>query len=222
MRALLDTRPASDRTGIGRYARTIQATLCGELGAHRVWSLGGVGGELRFAPLDRAAEELELPAHLVRESIDLYHSPLFRLPACLPCRSVITIHDAIPLVRPDLSDPRFTALFHAEAKSAVERADRIVCPSDAAKGDLVGALSIDEGKVAVIPESPDPVFRPLPRESTRSALERMGVDLPYVLVVGRVEHRKNPHAILDAVGLLPEGEPLVVFVGPLGDVNLPA
>src|SRR5947209_6964606 len=94
---------------------------------------------------------------------DVYHLPLFSLPAILPCRSIVTVHDAIPVVRPDLSNPGFTRLFEERARDGVERADAVVCPSEHAKKDIVSALGVPAEKVHVIPEVPAPHFRVLPR-----------------------------------------------------------
>ena len=142
---------------------------------------------------------------------DVFHSPLFHLPALVPCRSVITLHDAIPLVRPDLSDPDFTRLFHEEAIETAERADAIVCPSEHAKRDVVSSLKIDGGKVHVITETAAPHFR---------VLERTG-EPRHLLVVGSLEPRKNPLVVLNALAkLAPETRPRVGFVGPRAGIDI--
>src|SRR6476619_4973951 len=103
-RVLFDARPAENCvTGIGRYAKTFHTLMKG-IPRHCCWSLGV---NLKWTPSSPIEEELELPYLLEREDIDVFHSPLFRLPAVMPCKSVVTIHDAIPLVRPELSNPEF-------------------------------------------------------------------------------------------------------------------
>ena len=142
---------------------------------------------------------------------DVFHSPLFHLPALVPCRSVITLHDAIPLVRPELSNPGFTKLFQEEALEAAERADAIVCPSEHAKKDIVTSLKVAPKKVHVITETPAPHFR---------VLERTG-EPKHLLVVGSLEPRKNPLVVLNALAkLLPERRPKVVFVGPKSGIDI--
>ncbi len=142
---------------------------------------------------------------------DVFHSPLFHLPALVPCRSVITLHDAIPLVRPELSNPGFTKLFQEEAVDAAERADAIVCPSEHAKKDIVTSLKVAPEKVHVITETPAPHFR---------VLERTG-EPKHLLVVGSLEPRKNPLVVLNALAkLLPERRPKVVFVGPKSGIDI--
>jgi glycosyltransferase involved in cell wall biosynthesis len=209
-RVLFDARPADTCvTGIGRYASTL-ATLMRGLSGHFCWSLGR---ELKWTPASPTQEELELPMLLEREAIDVFHSPLFHLPAIVPCRSIVTLHDAIPVVKPELSNPAFSRLFEEEARDAVERTDAIVCPSEHAKNDVVTTLGVAAEKIHVIVETPAPCFRVLERPSERE----------FFLVVGSLEKRKNPCVVLDALARFPEGKrPRVVFAGPAAGIDLVA
>ncbi len=217
MRSLLDSRPAtSDRTGIGRNAQTLAAVACGALGDHEVLD----GREV----LDFGStweEELALPAVIEREHVELFHSPLFHLPAVLPCRSLVTIHDAIPATHPALTTAAFSALWQGVGEAAA-RADAVVCPTAAAKRDVVAALGLDEQKVHVVPETPHAVFGPVEPTEQRAVRQRHGLgDQRYLLVLGAVERRKNPALVLDALQSRPDLPP-VVFVGPAGAVDLAA
>jgi glycosyltransferase involved in cell wall biosynthesis len=207
-RVLFDARPAeSGVTGIAQYARTLRTLMKG-VPRHFCWSLGE---DIKWTPSTPFEEELELPAILEREEIQVFHSPLFHLPALVPCRAVITLHDAIPLVRPDLSNHGFTRLFQEEAQEAAERADAIVCPSEHAKRDVVTSLKVHGGKVHVITETAAPQFR---------VLEKTG-EPKHLLVVGSLEPRKNPLVVLNALAKLsPETRPRVVFVGPRAGIDI--
>jgi glycosyltransferase involved in cell wall biosynthesis len=207
-RVLFDARPAeSGVTGIARYARTLGTLMKGVPG-HFCWTLGQ---DLKWKPATPFEEELELPYILEREEIDVFHSPLFHLPAVLPCKSIVTIHDAIPLVRPELSSPGFTRLFKEQAVEAVTRADRVVCPTEHAKEDLVRALHVAPEKIHVITETPEPHFRVLERKR----------EPEFFLVVGSLEPRKNPLVVLDALTHFPRSHsPRVVFVGPAAGVDV--
>jgi glycosyltransferase involved in cell wall biosynthesis len=209
-RVLFDARPAENcLTGIGRYAGTL-ATLMKGVPGHFCWSLGR---DLKWSPATPIEEELELPWLLEREEIDVFHSPLFPLPAVVPCRSVVTVHDAIPLVRPELSTPGFTRLFAERARDGALRADRVICPSEHAKKDVVATLRVPEEKVRVVAETPAPCFRVVDQPGPRE----------HFLVVGSIEARKNPLVVLDAIARFPESErPKVVFVGPDAGIDLVA
>jgi glycosyltransferase involved in cell wall biosynthesis len=152
LRIIFDNRPAHTKTGIGRYTRLLSNLLNEGVAGHDCWQLDGSMLALRAqTPLE---EEFELPMLLEREDAGLLHSPLFRLPAILPCPAVITLHDAIPAVRPDLTPPEFARLFDAAAEAAA-RAVAVVCPSEHAKADVVRSLGVPARKVRVIPEAPD-------------------------------------------------------------------
>jgi alpha-1,3-rhamnosyl/mannosyltransferase len=212
VRVLFDARPGDAcLTGIGRYARTIADLLRDGVPGHQAWSLGR---DVRLHATTEIGEELELPALLEREDIDLFHSPLFRLPALLPCRAIVTIHDAIPAVRPGLSDPTFTRLFEARAKDAAHRASAVVCPSEHAKKDVARVLGLPEEKIHVVPETPDPVFQRLSGDESRRVYTKFEITGAFVLVVGSLEARKNPAVVLDALTKLGKSAPIVVFVGP--------
>lgn len=200
MRILFDARPSHSSTGIGRYTRTVRELLRGP----EVWA---IGEDLQLRSQTPIEEEFELPAILEDEDIDLLHTPLFHLPAILPCRSIITIHDTIPAARPDLTPRAFAEIF-AEATEAAERADAIVCPSEHAKRDIVRYLSAAEERVHVIPECPAALFRHLDRPRER-----------FLLIVGSVEPRKNPLVVLDALRSVDRP---AIFAGPSGGLDLHA
>lgn len=210
MRILFDDRPGlTCPTGVGRYARTL-AGLLPELTGHEPLSLSTLAADLASAE----EAELELPALITREGVDVFHTPLWHLPAVLPCRAVVTVHDAIPATHPHLTSEAFRPLWR-RAFDEVPRADAVVCPSEHARTQVFDALDLDPGRVHVVPEAPAPVFGPRPADEVSRVLSRLEVNEPYVLVVGSIEPRKNPDGLLDALVTLPAPErPLVLFAGP--------
>lgn len=217
MRVLFDSRPATtDRTGIGRYSQTMLEVAGGQLGAH--WFLDG-RDILHFAT--RVEESLALPTLLEREEIEAFQSPLFLLPDFLPCKSIVTLHDAIPSTHPELTTPQFRALWDEHAAVASTRAHAVICPTAASKNDLLGALQLDPERVHVVPETPHPVFltAPSPTEVLH-VRRRYGVEgAAFILVIGALVARKAPGVILEALRCRRDLPP-AVFVGPPGDVDL--
>ncbi len=140
LRILFDGRPASVCTGIGRYTRTLRSVRQDGLSPHACWSLGP-GSVVNLDARTPIEEEFELPALLEREAIDVFHTPLWRLPAVLLSRAVITVHDMIPAIRADLTNDGFARLFEG-APDAAARADAVVCPSAGAKRDVVAHLGV--------------------------------------------------------------------------------
>ena len=173
MRVLLDARPGDAcLTGIGRYARTLRGLLP-RVRDHACWSLSA-RGDLTLGGGCAADDAVALPAlRSLREQIDVYHSPFFHVPPLLETRRVITLHDAIPVVRPDLCGARLREDF-AAAADGCRRVDRIVCPSRAARDEVVKGLGVDPTKIRVVPETPDPSFRRLaPEDPERGRVGRV-------------------------------------------------
>jgi glycosyltransferase involved in cell wall biosynthesis len=223
VRVLFDARPARSPTGIGRYTRTLASLLRTGLGEHVCWSLGGTNADLDLAAQSAIEEELELPALLAREAIDAFHSPLFHLPAVCPSRAVVTIHDAIPAVRPDLATADFARLFEG-ATEAAARADVVVCPSEHARRDIIRTLGVPAQKIRVVPEAPALCFRALSPAERAVGRERLVLPPRYLLVVGALERRKNPLALLDALGAVAGAHVdfHALYAGPPGGIDVAA
>lgn len=223
MRIVLDTRPWEHAAGIGRYTRMLLSALGEGLGGHEVVALHELGPRWGSAE----DEELELPALLEREGADLFYSPFFLLPAVLPrgTRSIVTLHDAIPAVRPELSSQGFRELFAEQAPDAARRAELVVCPTQFAKDEVCRALGVSPGRVRVLPEAPAACFRPRPVAEIEAACRQHGLSPgEYCLCVGSLEHRKGPDLILDAWVRVGAQAPslLVAFAGPAGGFELQA
>ena len=214
----VDDRPSTTcPTGVGRYAGEL-AAHAGALSGHQVLPVSALG--LSITSL--ADEELELPAALERHGVDVFHSPLWALPALLPCRAVVTVHDAIPATHPALTSAAFRPVW-ARAAEEVRRAAGVVCPSEHARGEVVRALGLDPARVHVVPEAPAAVFSPRPADVVQRAAEALGVGEPWFLAVGSLERRKNPDGVLDALAHLPAARrPLVLFAGPAAGFDLEA
>lgn len=214
MRVLFDDRPGlACPTGVGRYARTLGALLA-RVPGHEALTLSSMG----LGAESPEALELDLPALLLAEEIDVFHTPLWHLPALLPCRKVVTVHDAIPATHPGFTSEAFKPLWR-RAYEEVPRADAVVSPTEHARGQVLDALSLDPSRVHVVPETPDPVFAPRDPDQVAQARAALGLgDEPYLLVVGSVERRKNPDGLLEALrAVAPARRPLLLFAGPAAE-----
>lgn len=186
MRVAFDDRAGlCGGTGIPRYAHELSLLLSsGALDSNDVVLLSHLAG-----CNNTAEDELALPALLEREEIDVYHSPLFTLPAVLPARTraIVTVHDAIPAVRPDLTDARFAAFFAREAREAAHRASVVVCPSEHARREVTEALGLPAEQVRVLPEAPAACFAPADDALVLDVCRRHGLEPGrYVLGVGSI------------------------------------
>ena len=182
-----DSRPAKEQHGIGRYARCLLEAL--RDGGHEI------------------AE-----THKPRRC-DVFHSPWIdgAMLRC-PMPMVVTLHDLVPLKRRGeylRSGLRFKLRY-----LAVQRATRVIVPTNAVAEDAVRALEIPRERIAVIPEAAAPKLHPRGAEEVRAVRERYGLPERYLLWVGRMttpDPRKRVAALVRAPRTMP-----LVLVGATG------
>ena len=135
MRAAFDSRAASDPRGVGRYVRC-----------------------LREALLEIAADGDVLVETCRPRGFDVYHSPWLdgaSLHSHVP--QVVTLHDLIPLKR--RSEYLRTGVRFRLRYLAVQRARRVIVPTEAVRRDAVEHLRLAPERITVIPEAPAPAPR---------------------------------------------------------------
>ena len=162
---------------------------------------------------------------LFRLRLDLYHATHYVLPAVVPSRAVVTIHDIIHLLYPEFL-PSAMAYFYAQRMigRSLLRGDQIIADSQNTKADLVEFFQVDGEKIRVVyPGVAERFRRELPREQIDGVLERYSIRRPYLLFVGNPKPHKNldrvVRAFAEALGECAfEGE--LVCVGDRGGRDL--
>ncbi len=209
MKVALDARKAYDG-GIGRYIRSLTAAML------------EVDSELRLTLLMRPGQALwELPADRVRRvdfgaglyslgelwrtggvlrkiAPDLFHEPHYILPFCLPCQSVVTIHDLIHVRFPEHLSWLERRYARWMLNAAARRADRVITVSEASRRDLQAYTGISADRVQVTPLGVDPRFFDIAATEAKAARESCGLDGEFVLYVGALKPHKNPLGLLRA------------------------
>ena len=160
---------------------------------------------------------LDMPGHLWREGPDVLHvqytGPLF---SAVPL--VVSVHDVSFLEFPEYFT-RFRSLqLRLTVQQTVQRAARVLTPSDFSRRAILKHYSIPEDKVVVVPNAVASQFRPIDREVARAAIQRkFGIRRPFVLSVGDLQPRKNHLGLLRAFEDVLQAEPKLphdlVFVG---------
>jgi glycosyltransferase involved in cell wall biosynthesis len=79
----------------------------------------------------------------------------------------------------------------------LRRADLVIPVSNATAEDAVGMHVAARQRIRIIREAADPVFAPRPGATGR-VKEKWGIDGRYLLFVGALDARKDPHALLHA------------------------
>jgi glycosyltransferase involved in cell wall biosynthesis len=130
----------------------------------------------------------------------VWWSPAFVLPRGWHGPAIITVHDLVFLLRPELYRGRLRALYFARAtRWSARRAGRVLCPSAATADRAVAELGIDREKVVVAPWGIAEAFRRPPARDEGN----------HVLFVGRWEARKGLDVLHQALrDLAARGLPL--------------
>ena len=123
----------------------------------------------------------DLPQHLNRDRPDLLHVQ-YTSPLRTSVPLVVTIHDVSYLELPEYFT-RFRAMqLKLTVKRTVERAAKILTPSEFSKTAIIRHYGIEEDRVVVVPNAVSSRFRPVDRTQARIAVEnRLGVTGPFVL-----------------------------------------
>jgi glycosyltransferase involved in cell wall biosynthesis len=207
VRVAFDSRPSNDPRGVGRYARCLLRSLRDTAGARE------------------EIVETHRPSATARaRRADVFHSPWMQ-GAMLhsPCPMVVTLHDLAALKR--RSEQLRTGMRMRLRHLAVQRAMRVIVPTEAVAGDAVARLGVERERVVVIPEAPDSMMYPRPPGEIAAARERFGLPERYLVWVGGLQH-PEPRKLISKLVTTPHELPLVL-VGPtrpwaheLGDVTL--
>jgi len=150
-----------------------------------------------------------LPIETFTGKVDIFHSSDWSQPPAF-AKKVTTIHDLVPFKFPELSHPNIIDTHKRRLKFVIREVDRIISPSETTKADLI-ELGIKERKISVIPEAPDPIYKPATRKHVESIKKKFGIKANYLLAIG-VSQRKNIDRIVEAYENLSEKSDLLLVV----------
>ena len=158
---------------------------------------------------------------LVKGRFDVVFVPnLHVTPLSAGIPMVLTIHDASWLVNPSWFSPK-TRLWHkiVRPKVLVDRATRLIVPSESTAREAQAFLGADPSKIRIIPHGVDPIFSPKPTPQDHGVRSRLNLPKRFALFLGTIEARKNVDGIIEAVRMYREktGDRLeLVLVGSKG------
>jgi alpha-1,3-rhamnosyl/mannosyltransferase len=140
--------------------------------------------------------------------VTAFFSPYYKAPFCVPCPTVVTIHDLIPLQFPAYTQGiwrLYAAAFRMWAGVLARRAAAVVTDSEYSKSDLVSLLKLPTDRVRVIPIGVGDEFRPHHSSAAiTTATARYGICPPYLLAVGNFLPHKNFPRLVEAYTAIPE------------------
>ena len=138
-----------------------------------------------------------------RLHLDVLYSPYHTLPLFPPARSIVTIHDLIPLTEPAYRGGALARAYFSLVGATARRAAVVITDSECSRREIVRLLGIPIERVRAIPLGVEPIFTPVwdqvGMDRVRARLELPG---RYLLYVGGADVRKNIGVLLRAMAVL--------------------
>lgn len=161
----------------------------------------------------RATQRGELVESHRPRRCQVFHSPwLDGVLLRSPVPQVVTLHDLAPLTR--RGEYLRTGMRFRLRYLAVQRAARVIVPTQALAERAVETLGLGREQVVVIPEGPASVFYPRPAQEVAAVRSRHRLPERYLLWVGQLT-APDPHKRVAALVRARRRLPLVL-VGPAG------
>ncbi len=190
MKVAYDSRPVTDPDGVGRYSRCLLRALHETIGP----------------------DEEIIETHRPRGA-DVFHAPhMGSAMLHSPVPMVVTLHDLAALKR--RSEYLRTGVRLRLRHLAVQRAVRVIVPSEAVARDAYTGLGLEPDRVTVIHEAPDAAMYERSAYEVALVKERFGLPDSYLVWVGGLRH-PDPGRHLTKLAGTPRELPLVL-VGPTG------
>ncbi|HVB14140.1 MAG TPA: glycosyltransferase family 1 protein [Candidatus Dormibacteraeota bacterium] len=192
----------AEPTGIGIYAtEVISRLLASPPGQLRVYLNRRSppenalelppGSEWRCLPFPRGWTAFRLRRELQRQAPTLLWIPAYRLPPGRVPRSIVTVHGVEHRFAPLAYPGRQADAVESFVLDTLQRAARVISPSETTKADLVHLYRADPNRISVIPHGISAELRPIAPNRIQPLLRQLGVQPPYFLVVGAHHPRKN-------------------------------
>lgn len=149
----------------------------------------------------------DLSNSIRRNRPDLLHVQ-YTSPLNCPVPIVTTVHDVSYLTHPQYFSIFRSTQLRITVKRTIQRAAKIIAPSDFSRQQIIAAYKVPPEKVEVIHNGVDPMFRPIAREiAGRWVMEKFKVAAPYILTVGDLQVRKNQAGLIRAFAALLSAKP---------------
>ena len=169
---------------------------------------GGRSVDVRIPPFARSAkarklwwEQFGVLRGQRRIRPNLLHIPYMSAPRANRRRTVVTIHDVIPLIYPDYGGSTAMRLYLRVVLPAARRATLILTDSECSRGDIVRLLGVSAKRVRSIPLAVSDAFHPASDPAAEAEIrERFGLPGDVIFNVGGLDVRKNLATLIEAFG----------------------
>lgn len=172
--------------------------------------LAGGNVEVHIHPEGRTLwwDQVVLVRLLRRHRPQVFFSPYAKGPLRAPCPLAVTVHDLTELAYPPYAaamSPWRRWAYRSLVRASAGRAGLVFTDSRHAAGDIGRLLGLADGRVRVLPLGVGEGLQPVEdRDRLQRALQRYGIEGPYLLYVGNFRPHKNIDGLLQAYALLPD------------------
>jgi glycosyltransferase involved in cell wall biosynthesis len=148
-----------------------------------------------------------------RRPFDVVHGTKHLVPRWSAGRRVLTVHDLVPMDRPQDFSPLKRRALVAPYRASLRAADVLVCVSEATRTRLLADQPSTAGRTAVVPLAMSTALR----EATAQAVPQLA-GRRFALVVGDASPRKNLGQVVDSWEQVVRTDPdaVLAVVGPRG------
>ncbi len=152
------------------------------------------------SPVYSVRELVALSWRLFRMRLDLYHATHYVLPAYVPCKAVVTIHDIIHLLYPQFLPGRLAHLYARRMiRRSLLRGDRIIAGSQNTKTDLMDYFQVSGDKIHVVYYGVSKRFSErFDEHELTERLSAFSLEPGYALFVGNPKPHKNRENVVKA------------------------
>ena len=160
-------------------------------------------------------EQISFPRGCHGERVDLRHVPYFASPLIGRDKTIVTIHDLIPLILPAYRGSPLVRVYTRLVSAGARRAAAIVTDSECSRQDILRLLRVEPARTHVVYLAAQDTFKPV-RDDHVLTQVRQKYSLPqeYVLYLGGFDQRKNLGTLFAAYAAmeanLGKGAPLVI------------
>lgn len=201
------------------------------LDTHQLQTLSGFRGigvytDLLYRHL-KLIPNLEVHLEDDGKPFDIIHYPYFdfffhTLPFKKHTKTVVTVHDTIPLIFPDHYKPGIRgSLRFIQQKLSLSSVSAILADSDASKHDIEKYLGVSSKKVFTALLAGSPSTQKQSPTVCKRVRVKYGLPDRYILYVGDINYNKNLPKLIEAFALLPKPYHLVMVGRSLTNTSIP-
>jgi len=128
----------------------------------------------------------------------IWHSTYYTYPVVWSGHQVVTIHDMVHELFPDIYNTQLDDIARQQKKRCVENSDAIICISESTRRDLDSFYNTQNKEINIIPPAYNPIFR---RLANNLEIDGDLQKVQFLLFVGNRTHHKNFIDLIEAYRL---------------------